>query len=300
MPGVIVRDAVEKDQLLSSRPRRDLSPNITVRVGPGEEAVFRRHGLGVGSLGPGEHKLNVDAIAFLALLKEGDRFDAELWFVRTAPTSVRFGFDVGVVADGPTGVVSHPRAMGVATLHCTDTQQLIGELPSNPSDINVPEWISEPLRDAIQEQFQLGTHSISEVLRGNSASLLELVLPGVNSRLQRLALEVTGFTSFSLELDAESKRQFQANGITPGTTPPKPVAPKPTAVPTTSAPSANAGVTIRCSSCGANVPSGRFCQRCGKSLSKPCATCGSDLAPDAKFCARCGALAAVVTGMLKL
>lgn len=58
------------------------------------------------------------------------------------------------------------------------------------------------------------------------------------------------------------------------------------------APPAPQGGTVRCPSCSANVPSGKFCAECGSSLAppqpRPCPACNTVAAPGAKFCANCG------------
>lgn len=48
---------------------------------------------------------------------------------------------------------------------------------------------------------------------------------------------------------------------------------------------------VKCGSCNATVPPGKFCQECGGSLAPKtrfCPSCGAQGAPGAKFCAGCG------------
>jgi hypothetical protein len=53
---------------------------------------------------------------------------------------------------------------------------------------------------------------------------------------------------------------------------------------------AGAQIGVRCWSCGAETPGGKFCPECGVSLhpKTECAGCHAKLAPGAKFCAECG------------
>jgi membrane protease subunit (stomatin/prohibitin family) len=56
---------------------------------------------------------------------------------------------------------------------------------------------------------------------------------------------------------------------------------------------------VVCGACGASVPPGKFCSRCGKEMKQEassteappafCTKCGSSMGPDAAFCGQCGA-----------
>ncbi len=45
---------------------------------------------------------------------------------------------------------------------------------------------------------------------------------------------------------------------------------------------------IKCPKCGAIVPEGKFCLECGAKLENNCSNCGAALIPGAKFCLECG------------
>jgi membrane protease subunit (stomatin/prohibitin family) len=52
-----------------------------------------------------------------------------------------------------------------------------------------------------------------------------------------------------------------------------------------------AAATVTCPACGKNVPDGKFCPECGKSMVESCASCGKPMPAGGKFCPHCGAKA---------
>src|SRR6478752_2820708 len=111
-------------------------PDINIRKGaraiiePDQVAVFINKGEVIGTLGPGQHKLDADEIMFLGIVidwaTDGNAYRAETYFVGTREyTGETFGGRIDNVQDPQTGLIITLRVFGEYSMQVVDPTRLI-------------------------------------------------------------------------------------------------------------------------------------------------------------------------------
>ncbi|HEY4118193.1 MAG TPA: SPFH domain-containing protein [Byssovorax sp.] len=137
-----------------------------------EDVVVLEHdGAAVETLGPGRHELTPEALPAAAQLAFGDVFDAEAWFIRTAPLfGVKVGGPAGELLDRVTNVYVRPRFSAEVAVRAADPARLVAALASG----GLPDEDDSLLAFVRQQVLEAARRTLASVCAQGTASLADV------------------------------------------------------------------------------------------------------------------------------
>ncbi len=246
-----------------------LPTGSTLRVDPGDTAVLVYGGAELAVLGAGQVVLSAEALPALAPAIEGNDVEAELWFVRGTAVEQKFGTQVQVT-DASSGLTALVRLFGTCRMKVEGPDRAVLACADNG-----PEALGELVQAAFQQAAQaaLGQAPLLALVSGLSPDGLAQLADAVSQRLASAGVRVVSIDEVNAQLDEATQAKLRQVGGSGAK----------------AAPSASGG--LKCSKCGTQVASGKFCPNCGGALSAApagCKNCGQPLPAGARFCGSCG------------
>ena len=297
---------------------------LTVREG--QVAVFCDKGSVADVFGPGMYSLDTDTLPILtALLSWAYAFESpfksDIYFVSTRQfVNHKWGTATPVIIkDKQLGTV-RVRGYGTYSFRVTDARSFLKELSGarySFTTADVEEYIRSVLVMGISDTLGQSGIEVADL----SANLIELssaVLKSLSPRFKTFGLELSSFNFESVSLPPEVEKAIDENarlGVLRGNVDIYTQIAKADALKEAAKNPGGAGTLVgagvglgigadlgrslgeemspkgglKCSVCGANVPSNaKFCPECGSVIKRACPKCGAALSPGAKFCPDCG------------
>jgi membrane protease subunit (stomatin/prohibitin family) len=94
-------------------------------VAASEKVAFVLAGSVVGVVEAGQHRLDPQSLPFLDMCVQGDRIEAELWFIANGLHGLRYGGALQTLFNPQTGKPFTPRCFGSYSIHVTDLRRLL-------------------------------------------------------------------------------------------------------------------------------------------------------------------------------
>jgi len=201
-------------------------PDINIRKGaraivePDQVAVFMNKGQVLGTLGPGQHKLDADEIMFLGIVIDwgtnGNAYRAECFFVGTREyTGQTFGGRVDNVQDPQTGLIITLRVFGEYALQVVDPQRLILNLVGTVDVSNndaIGDWVDQQLIKTMRTEITRQIVRNGWPILGLSAYTPEIesaVITATNNELANYGITIARMGNFDVNLDDEDEEKLK-------------------------------------------------------------------------------------------
>jgi Double zinc ribbon len=302
--------------LIWKEKSKSLLSGQKIIVGQGQVSVMlASSGKVCDRLGEGEHVMSKESMPLLAGESRKSLPNFEHYAFDGSPVffAPEMEFEVSITSQGQTKALRNVMARGLARLKILSPELFLQKLSASKKNSPVDTTSSLAFIDMFSSDVlrkEMSTLEYDELTR-NSGEVLEQRL---SARLKdELGLETVKITFDSvgefgrgafmmpppsaasmqdpknreeMRKWAESMRQSQMGQLEAirqmqqarmAQVPPQ-------------GPQAASTKTNVCSSCGTpNPPASKFCNNCGKALSRTCPKCGQAVAPSVKFCGNCGA-----------
>ncbi len=201
-------------------------PDINIRKGaraivePDQVAVFMNKGQVLGTLGPGQHKLDADEIMFLGIVIDwgtnGNAYRAECFFVGTREyTGQTFGGRIDNVQDPQTGLIITLRVFGEYALQVIDPQRLIlnmvGTVDVSNNDA-IGDWVDQQLIKTMRTEITRQIVRNGWPILGLSAYTPEIesaVITATNNELANYGITIARMGNFDVNLDDEDEEKLK-------------------------------------------------------------------------------------------
>jgi len=201
-------------------------PDINIRKGAraiidaDQMAVFINKGQVLGTLGPGQHKLDADEIMFLGIVVDwatnGNAYRAEMFFVGTREyTGQTFGGRIDNVQDPQTGMIITLRIFGDYSMQVVDPSRLILNLVGtvnveNNSDIT--NWMANQLLKVMRTEITRQIVRNGWPILGLAAFTPEIekaVTEAANNELLEYGIAIARMGNFDVNLDEEDEQKLK-------------------------------------------------------------------------------------------
>lgn len=201
-------------------------PDINIRKGaraiiePDQVAVFINKGEVIGTLGPGQHKLDADEIMFLGIVidwaTDGNAYRAEMFFVGTREyTGQTFGGRIDNVQDPQTGMIITLRVFGDYSMQVVDPSKLILNLVGTVNVENnedVTYWMSNQLLKVMRTEVTRQIVRNGWPILGLAAFTPEIekaVTDAANLELAEYGIAIARMGNFDVNLDEQDEEKLK-------------------------------------------------------------------------------------------
>jgi membrane protease subunit (stomatin/prohibitin family) len=209
-----------KDQIVYKWPDINLRKGSRAIVNADQLAVFISKGQVLGTLGPGQHKLDADELMFLGIVidwaTDGNAYRAELYFVGTRDYAGQtFGGRIDNVQDPQTGLIITLRVFGDYSMQVVDPAKLILNLVGTVNvDDNraVTDWMANQILMVIRTEVTRQIVRNGWPILGLSAFTPEIeraVTEAANFRLAEYGVAIARMGNFDVNLDDEDEERLK-------------------------------------------------------------------------------------------
>ncbi|WP_346742406.1 SPFH domain-containing protein [Rhabdothermincola salaria] len=206
----------KKDQVLFKWPDINLRKGSRLIVEPDMLALFVNKGEVVGTLGPGQHRVEADEIMGLGAVidwaTDGNAYRAELFFVGTREyTSERFGGRIDDVQDPQTGNIVTLGVFGEYSFRVTDPAKLVLNLVGTidvPDNDHITDWVEQQMVKVMRTEVtrQIVGHNWPVLgLSAYTPEIEQAVIAATNEQIADYGLAVARMGNFDLNLSAEDQ-----------------------------------------------------------------------------------------------
>lgn len=216
----IARPDEAKDLIIYKWPDKNIRKFTQVTVQPDEQAVFFKDGKVVGTLAPGQHRIDGQAIPFLNMIIDaatgGNLMIAELYFVSTREfPNLKFGGSIDNVEDPKTKLGVGLRVFGTYSMKVTNPDELIVRLVGTQnieSNEEISDWATQQMlkdfRDMVTERVTKGELEILGIA-AQTEELEKIALEGAKEHLAGYGVEVAKFGNFTISLREEDEEMLK-------------------------------------------------------------------------------------------
>jgi len=162
-------------------------------VATSEKVAFVLAGSVVGVLEAGQHRLDPQSVPFLDMCVQGDRIEAELWFIANGLHGMRYGGALQTIFNPQTGQPFTPRCFGSYSIHVADLRRLLVIGLLDEPDLGEG-WIKARIIESLSRALsQFDTSTIDAKDPGTLAGIAELARAELGAKLTDygLALELS-------------------------------------------------------------------------------------------------------------
>jgi membrane protease subunit (stomatin/prohibitin family) len=206
----------KKDQVLFKWPDVNLRKSSRLIVEPDMLALFVNRGEVIGTLGPGQHKVEADEIMGLGAVidwaTDGNAYRAELFFVGTREyTGERFGGRIDDVQDPQTGNIVTLGVFGEYSFRVTDPEKLVLNLTGTidvPDNEHITDWVEQQMVKVMRTEVtrQIVGHGWPVLgLSAYTPEIEQTVIDATNGQIAEYGLAIARMGNFDLNLSAEDQ-----------------------------------------------------------------------------------------------
>jgi membrane protease subunit (stomatin/prohibitin family) len=206
----------KKDQVLFKWPDINLRKGSRLIVEPDMLALFVNKGEVVGTLGPGQHRVEADEIMGLGAVidwaTDGNAYRAELFFVGTREYhSERFGGRIDDVQDPQTGNIVTLGVFGEYSFKVVDPAKLVLNLVGTidvPDNDHITDWVEQQMVKVMRTEVtrQIVGHGWPVLgLSAYTPEIEQAVIAATNEQIADYGLAVARMGNFDLNLSAEDQ-----------------------------------------------------------------------------------------------
>ncbi len=210
----------KKRQIVFKWPDLNIRKGARAIVEPDQVAVFMNKGEVLGTLGPGQHKLDADEIMFLGIVIDwgtnGNAYRAECFFVGTREyTGETFGGRIDNVQDPQTGLIITLRVFGEYALQVVDPPRLILNLVGTVDVSNndaIGDWVDQQLIKVMRTEITRQIVRNGWPILGLSAYTPEIesaVITAANNELANYGLTIARMGNFDVNLDDDDEEKLK-------------------------------------------------------------------------------------------
>lgn len=210
----------KKAQIVYKWPDDNIRKGARAIVDADQMAVFISKGQVLGTLGPGQHKLDADEIMFLGIVVDwatnGNAYRAELFFVGTREyTQQTFGGRIDNVQDPQTGMIITLRVFGDYSMQVFDPGRLILNLVGTVNVENnndITNWMANQLLKVMR------TEIIRQIVRNGwpilglaafTPEIEKAVIEAGNAELADYGIAVARMGNFDVNLDEQDEEKLK-------------------------------------------------------------------------------------------
>jgi membrane protease subunit (stomatin/prohibitin family) len=205
-----------KSQIIYKWPDLNLRKGARAIVNADQLAVFISKGQVLGTLGPGQHRLDADELMFLGIVVDwatsGNAYRAELYFVGTRQYAGQtFGGRIDDVQDPQTGLIVQLRVFGDYAMQVVDPGKLILNLVGTVNvDDNeaITSWMANQILMVIRTEVTRQIVRNGWPILGLSAFTPEIeraVTEAANYRLAEYGIAIARMGNFDINLDEQGE-----------------------------------------------------------------------------------------------
>jgi membrane protease subunit (stomatin/prohibitin family) len=206
----------KKDQVLFKWPDINLRKGSRLIVEPDMLALFVNKGEVIGTLGPGQHRVEADEIMGLGAVIDwatgGNAYRAELFFVGTREyTSEKFGGRIDDVQDPQTGNIVTLGVFGEYSFRVTDPEKLVLNLTGTidvPDNDHITDWVEQQMVKVMRTEVtrQIVGHGWPVLgLSAYTPEIEQAVIDATNAEIVDYGLAIARMGNFDLNLSAEDQ-----------------------------------------------------------------------------------------------
>ncbi len=206
----------KKDQVLFKWPDVNLRKGSRLIVEPDMLALFVNKGEVVGTMGPGQHRIEADELMGIGIIIDwataGNAYRAELFFVGTREyTSERFGGRIDDVQDPQTGNIVTLGVFGEYSFKVTDPTKLVLNLVGTidvPDNDHITDWLEQQMIKVMRTEVTRQIVRNGWPVLGLSAYIPDLepvVVAATNEAIADYGLAVARMGNFDINLSAEDQ-----------------------------------------------------------------------------------------------
>ena len=212
----IARPDESKDLIVYKWPDKNIRMFTQVTVQADEKAVFFKDGKVVGTLEPGQYRIDGQAIPFLNLIIDsltgGNLMIAELYFVSTREfPELPFGGPIDNIKDAETNLAVGLRVYGTYSMKVVKPEDLIVKLVGTQgieSNDGITGWVMEQmlkdLRDTVSKKVTAKELPVLGIA-GHTEEIERLVIEGSKEHLAEYGIEVARMGNFTINLKEEDE-----------------------------------------------------------------------------------------------
>jgi len=209
-----------KRQIVFKWPDENIRKGARAIIDADQMAVFISKGQVLGTLGPGQHKLDADEIMFLGIVvdwaTQGNAYRAEMFFVGTREyTGQTFGGRIDNVQDPQTGLIITLRVFGDYAMQVVDPGKLILHLVGTVNVENnedVTTWMSNQLLKVLRTEVTRQIVRNGWPILGLSAFTPEIeqaATEAANRELAEYGIAISRMGNFDVNLDDEDEQRLK-------------------------------------------------------------------------------------------
>ncbi len=210
----------KKQQIVFKWPDINIRKGARAIVEPDQVAVFINKGEVIGTLGPGQHKLDADEIMFLGIVvdwaTDGNAYRAETFFVGTREyTGQTFGGRIDNVQDPQTGMIITLRVFGDYSMQVVDPSKLILNLVGTVNVENnddITSWMSNQLLKVMRTEVTRQIVRNGWPILGLAAFTPEIekaVTEAANTELAGYGIAIARMGNFDVNLDEQDEEKLK-------------------------------------------------------------------------------------------
>lgn len=209
-----------KQQIVYKWPDINIRKGARAIVDADQMAVFINKGQVLGTLGPGQHKLDADEIMFLGIVVDwatnGNAYRAEMFFVGTREyTGQTFGGRIDNVQDPQTGMIITLRVFGDYSMQVVDPSKLILNLVGTVNVENnedITSWMANQLLKVMRTEITRQIVRNGWPILGLAAFTPEIekaVTEAGNAELGDYGIAIARMGNFDVNLDEEDEEKLK-------------------------------------------------------------------------------------------
>ena len=206
----------KKDQVLFKWPDVNLRKGSRLIVEPDMLALFVNKGEVMGTMGPGQHRVEADELMGIGIIIDwataGNAYRAELFFVGTREyTSERFGGRIDDVQDPQTGNIVTLGVFGEYSFKVTDPTKLVLNLVGTidvPDNDHITDWLEQQMVKVMRTEVTRQIVRNGWPVLGLSAYIPDIepvVIAATNEAIADYGLAVARMGNFDINLSAEDQ-----------------------------------------------------------------------------------------------
>jgi membrane protease subunit (stomatin/prohibitin family) len=209
-----------KDQIVFKWPDVNIRKFTKAIVDADEMALFVSKGAVVGTMGPGQHKIDADELPFLGVLIDaatgGNAYRAELYFVGTREyTGEPFGGRIDNVTDPQTGFIVTLRVYGDYSVKVNDPVKLVTQLTGTvdiTDNAKITDWVDQQLLKVMRTDVTQNIVRNGWPVLGLAAYIPDIeksVIELANAQLEPYGLALARMGNFDINLGEEDEASLK-------------------------------------------------------------------------------------------